>query len=330
MLRPGGRKKKRVIAYVESYDDIFFWRSVLSDFESETLEFCVMLPSRDSLNRGKKQAMMNQLGPQLGRCMIACVDADFDYLMQGKTPFSHDMLVNPYIIHTFVYAIENYQCYAPSLHQVCVMSTLNDRRIFDFEAYLKAYSEAIYELFVWAVWLYRRQLYSELPLNNFCNIVSVNHLNIQNPAEAIEEVRHNANRKMAYMQRRHPEARQDFKQLKEELQRLGVQRDNVYLYMQGHHIFENVVMAAIDPVCTQLRREREREIKRLGNGRAQQTNNELASYMHAQCPIDQMLRRNTDFREAEPYQQLCQRIQQFIQTTQNDADSIRCQEALPQ
>ena len=33
-LRPRTHKKK-VVAYVESYDDIFFWRSVLSDFEDE-------------------------------------------------------------------------------------------------------------------------------------------------------------------------------------------------------------------------------------------------------------------------------------------------------
>ena len=36
-LRPGGKKKKRIVAYVESYDDIFFWRSVLSEFENEEL-----------------------------------------------------------------------------------------------------------------------------------------------------------------------------------------------------------------------------------------------------------------------------------------------------
>ena len=52
-LRPKSRKRK-VVVYVESYDDIFFWRNVLSEFEDEQTAFEVMLPSRTNLNRGKK------------------------------------------------------------------------------------------------------------------------------------------------------------------------------------------------------------------------------------------------------------------------------------
>ena len=138
-LRPKNRKRK-IVVYVESYDDIFFWRSVLSEFEDENTAFEVMLPSRTNLNRGKKTALMNKLGESLGGYMIACVDADLDYLLQRHTPSSQRMLDNPYVIHTYAYSIENYQCYAPSLHNVCVMATLNDRDIFNFEEYLRQYS----------------------------------------------------------------------------------------------------------------------------------------------------------------------------------------------
>ena len=132
-LHPKGNQKKKIVAYVESYTDIFFWRSVLDDFKRDDLEFEVMLPSRTDLSRGKKQAMMNTLGKSLGKYMIACVDADYDYMLQGSSPFSKELLDNPFVIHTYTYSIENYQCYAPSLHEVCVMSTLNDRDIFNFE-----------------------------------------------------------------------------------------------------------------------------------------------------------------------------------------------------
>ena len=53
-LRPKSKKKK-VVAYVESYDDIFFWRSVLSDFEDDNTEIEVMLPSRTSLTAARRQ-----------------------------------------------------------------------------------------------------------------------------------------------------------------------------------------------------------------------------------------------------------------------------------
>lgn len=52
--------RRRIVAYVESYDDIFFWRSVLSRFENSERYFEVMLPSRlDHLERGKKAAIMS-------------------------------------------------------------------------------------------------------------------------------------------------------------------------------------------------------------------------------------------------------------------------------
>ena len=44
--------RTRIIAYVESYDDVFFWRSLLSEFEDQHVYFEVMLPSRQTLAKG--------------------------------------------------------------------------------------------------------------------------------------------------------------------------------------------------------------------------------------------------------------------------------------
>lgn len=310
-LRPKSKKKK-VVAYVESYDDIFFWRSVLSDFEDDNTEIEVMLPSRTSLNRGKKTAMMNQLGDALGRYMIACVDADLDYLLQSSTISSERMLSNPYVVHTYVYSIENYFCYAKSLHTVCVMATLNDRSVFNFEEYLRMYSDIVYELFVWLIWLHRHERFNDMPLSSFNNIASVEQLNIQKPLDALERLRRNVNRKLAWLQRHVPEAKGKLTALKEELALLGVDRDSTYLFVQGHHLMDNVVDAAITPVCTMLRREREKEIKRLSNGNAVQMDNELACYSHSQLTPVQMLRRNTMYKDCPMYQRLKEHVARVL------------------
>lgn len=310
-LRPKSKKKK-VVAYVESYDDIFFWRSVLSDFEDDNTEIEVMLPSRTSLNRGKKTAMMNQLGDALGRYMIACVDADLDYLLQSSTISSERMLSNPYVVHTYVYSIENYFCYSKSLHTVCVMATLNDRSVFNFEEYLRMYSDIVYELFVWLIWLHRHERFNDMPLSSFNNIASVEQLNIQKPLDALERLRRNVNRKLAWLQRHVPEAKGKLTALKEELALLGVDRDSTYLFVQGHHLMDNVVDAAITPVCTMLRREREKEIKRLSNGNAVQMDNELACYSHSQLTPVQMLRRNTMYKDCPMYQRLKEHVARVL------------------
>lgn len=91
-------------------------------------------------------------GEPLGRDMIACVDADYDYLMQGRTHQSQRILNSPYVFHTYVYAIENFQCYAPSLHNVCVSVTLNDHRIFDFRDYFQQFSDTIFPLLCGVSW----------------------------------------------------------------------------------------------------------------------------------------------------------------------------------
>ena len=168
--------RRRIVAYVESYDDIYFWRTVLSRFEDETRYFEIMLPSHRKLERGKKSVLMNLLGKKgkdleerLGQDMIACVDADYDYMLQGATPQSKMVIESPYVFHTYVYAIENLQCYAPSLHDTCVAVTLNDHRLFDFEDYLKQYSEALFPLFIWSVWAYRTGRHNCNTDTEYCN-----------------------------------------------------------------------------------------------------------------------------------------------------------------
>ena len=87
----GKKARCKVVAYVESYDDILFWKDVLREVETEAMEFEVMLPSQTSLGRGKKIALSNRLG----HSMIACVDADYDFLMQGATPTSEMVCGSP-------------------------------------------------------------------------------------------------------------------------------------------------------------------------------------------------------------------------------------------
>ena len=304
-LRPKSKKKK-VVAYVESYDVIFFWRSVLSDFEDDNTEIEVMLPSRTSLNRGKKTAMMNQLGDALGRYMIACVDADLDYLLQSSTISSERMLSNPYVVHTYVYSIENYFCYSKSLHTVCVMATLNDHDIFDFSAFLEQYSQLIHRLFLWNVWAYTYGRHNRFPLSDFADVVSIDRFDLSHPEKSLAALRQRCNRRVSQLQRQFPEGRQTFRPLCESVEALGVTPPTTYLFMRGHDLAEHVVGPVMEAVCTRLRREREAEISRLAVHDLQKSN-ELASYQHSCAPWQEMLRKHDFFRRAAQYQHVVER-----------------------
>ena len=309
-LRPD-RERRRVVAYVESYDDVFFWRSVLDEFESDKLTFEVMLPSKTNLGKGKKNVLANQLGNQLGESLIACVDADYDFLMQGQTPLSKEIIENPFVFHTYVYAIENYQCYSRGLHEVCVMATLNDKEIVNLEAFMEEFSTIVWPLFVWNVWVYRYDCYSRFTLMDFAGLITLSNINPYHPERSLEQLRRTVNRKIAWMQQHYPQGKKTYKPLREELLALGLKPEDTYLYIQGHAVFENVVLPLLTPICTQLRKEREAEIRR-NAVHSQQRQNELSCYQHRQSPIDQMLRKSTKFRLSEPYQRLREDLRKFI------------------
>ena len=311
-LRPKNAARK-VVAYVESYDDVFFWRSVLQDFETEHIKFEVMLPSRYSLCKGKKAALMNKLGPRLGDYMIACVDADYDYLMQGATPISQTLLSSPFILHTYAYAIENYQCYAPALHTACVMSTLNDRDIISLEAFMEEYSKIIWPLFVWSIWAHKNGQASNYSITAFGQTVTFHDINPYHPENALEHLRDRVNRQIGWLQRKYPKAKESYLKLRQSLQEeLGIRPAETYLYIQGHALMEGVVLPLLNPICNMLRREREKEISQLAL-HGQQKQNELSGYRHSQSAIDLMLRKSVDFKQSAPYQLLTADIERLVE-----------------
>ena len=311
-LRPKDTPRK-VVAYVESYDDVFFWRSVLQDFETKQLKFEVMLPSRRTLSKGKKAALMNRLGPSLGDYMIACVDADYDYLMQGATEVSRTLLSSPYILHTYAYAIENYQCYAPALHTACVMSTLNDRDIISLEAFIEQYSLTVWPLFVWSIWLHRYGHANTYTITDFAQTVTFHDINPWHPENALEHLRDLVNKKVAWLQRRFPKAKDSYLKLRKDMQEvLGIRPADTYLYIQGHALMDGVVLPLLTPVCNILRKEREKEISQLAL-HSQQKQNELSSYRHSQSSIDLMLRKSTAFKDSAPYKKLREDIERLTE-----------------
>lgn len=304
--------RRRIVAYVESYDDVFFWRTVLSRFETGERYFEVLLPSAKTLERGKKSAIMRVLEERVGRDMIACVDADYDYLMQQATEASRKMIGNPYVFHTFAYSIENLQCYAPSLHEVCVAVTLNDHRLIDIAEFMRQYSTAVFPLFVWSIWHYRNSIYNEFSITDFNHVIDMGRFNLRNPYATIANVRRKVGKRIAMLQRRHPEAKESYLRLKSELtDALGVTPGETYLYIQGHHLFDKVVMPVMDKVCSQLIREREMEIRRQAVHNTQMRN-ELSCYSRSTQDIEQMLKKNVAYVTSDPFQRILKSVEAFL------------------
>ncbi|MBQ2179878.1 MAG: DUF4435 domain-containing protein [Prevotella sp.] len=306
------KARHRIVAYVESYDDIYFWRTVLGEFENDKRYFEVMLPSKVNLTRGKKSVLMNFLeGEPLGKDMIACVDADYDYLLQRRTRQSAMVLDSPYVFHTYVYAIENFQCYAPSLHNVCVSVTLNDHRIFDFRTYFQLYSEVLFPLFVWSIMLYRNGNYPRFSISDFNRISDPGGFNMHHPEPSISNVRRKVRTKINDLQRQFPDAKEEYLATKADLLALGVTPQTTYLYIQGHHLFDTVVSPILSKVCNVLRQERQNEIYHAAAHKTQK-HNEMTCYENSLQDIKVMLKKNSGYMASEQFRRIQDDIRQYL------------------
>ena len=250
-------------------------------------------------------------GGKTGRDMIACVDADYDYLIQGNSPASRAILDNPYVFHTYAYAIENMQCYAPSLHEVCVAVTLNDYAVFDFEAYMKAFSNAIFPLFVWSIWFYRTPHYSEFTITEFLRCIAISNFSLDNPMKSLAALRQKVGKKVNALQRSHPNAKESYMNVKEDIKRLGVTPDTTYMYIQGHHLFDSVVTPIMKQVCNRLVRDRQNEISRQ-SVHNMQCRNELACYTSSVGEVEFMLKKNVGYLQSEQCQSIIADLQRYL------------------
>ena len=305
--------RRRIVVYVESYDDVFFWRSVLGRYEDDKLTFDIMLPSRNlHLDRGKKAAISNML-KGVGRDMIACVDADYDYILQGATEMSRQMLENPYIFHTYAYAIENFQCYAKGLHETCVMVTLNDHRIFNFERFLQSYSQTIWPLFVWhVVFLQRRKMTMHFDMCEFNKVVVLPSVHIQNPKWAIEYLSKKVRAKMFQMERRFPKLKDALPETERMLRDLGINDNNTYLYIQGHHLFDLVVSPVVQTVCDILRNEQENDIRDRAV-HSEQARTEIACYENSLGKVKMMMKKNTYYQFSPEFQKILADVERYLE-----------------
>ena len=307
------KARRRIVVYVESYDDVFFWRSVLGRYEDDKLTFDIMLPSRNlHLDRGKKAAISNML-KGVGRDMIACVDADYDYILQGATEMSRQMLENPYIFHTYAYAIENFQCYAKGLHETCVMVTLNDHRIFNFERFLLSYSQTIWPLFVWhVVFLQRRKMTMHFDMCEFNKVVVLPSVHIQNPKWAIEYLSKKVRAKMFQLERRFPKLKDALPETERMLRDLGINDNNTYLYIQGHHLFDLVVSPVVQAVCDILRNEQENDIRDRAV-HSEQARTEIACYENSLGKVKMMMKKNTYYQFSPEFQKILADVERYLE-----------------
>jgi hypothetical protein len=307
-----------VLVYVESDEDIAFWRSILNQFEVQGICFDVQLPSRTGLEKGKKVALersQDLLSIPVGTHLIICVDSDYDFLLQDRTETSRKINNSDFIFQTYAYSIENLQCYSGSLQTICSQATKNDNRIIDFEELTKLYSKIICDLFIWSVCFSFKHDTTSFPLHEFCETIKVTGKAdvTENFATALSELKTRVDEKIKVLQNNFPDEIINVEVLKVGLSNLGVTEDNIYLFAQGHTIKDNVILIFLNPIFRQLKDEKFQQIKLSARTRVE-LKNQINHYKKQIIPVESVLYSNTEFKSCFLYQKIYDDLEKYVQT----------------
>lgn len=310
-LLPKG-SAQRVLVYVESHDDISFWRGILSPFERKGINFDIQLPSQNTLRKGKTAVL--EFADRVGRNLILCVDSDYDYLLQGNSDISELINKNQYIFQTYAYSIENLKCYSESLHLILSQSSKNDTKIIDLNVSMQLYSSIVYKLFLWSVHFSLKQDTISFTLTEFCDTIKIlDKVQVSDKlASAFKGLNDRVAIKLSELERNHPNDVNEIELLAEKLEQLGVLPTNTYLFIQGHTIKDNVVLMFLDPIFRHLKAEKENEIKANAKHNEELVN-QLNLYRNQIVPIDLSIENNTEFKNCHLYLKIESDISKYVE-----------------
>ena len=306
--------KRLVKVYVEGYEDVAFWRCIFDHFRNPYLRFEISVPTRPDLPKGKKVLM--SMIPTSSEEKLLCVDSDFDYLFGERTEQSRTVNNSRYMFHTYAYATENFLCYAPSLHNVCVKATKNDTRIFDFVKFMEEYSLIIYPVFLWYAYSAQMGTESIFTLNDFRSTVRLGYLDIkENGRSTLEWLRGNVSSRLRALERNYPQMQQPVEEFGRYLRdSKDVVPEQTYLYMHGHTLMDNVVMVLLTDVCDHLRKLSQARISS-SSKEGIALRDEMSNYNNSLRSIRDVLLDNENYTSCPLYKRLSLDIEHYLQHT---------------
>ncbi len=233
----------RIFVYVESDEDISFWRTVLHEHETDVLEFEIQTLSQ----KGKTKAIEKAhdiTGLQVGQYLIACVDSDYDYLLPANSAQATLLNSSPFLFQTYSYSFENLQCFSESLHAVCVQATKHDRKVVNFNELLKKYAAIVYDLLIWNLYFRSQNDHQTFTLTQLCDIVRLtDKVDVSDKyANALANLKTRVDAKITLLEEEHVLAINGKQQLSKDLDQKGLDHETAYMFIQGHTLKDNVVL----------------------------------------------------------------------------------------
>ena len=150
-------------------------------------------------------------------------------------------------------------------------------------------------------------------LTDFLRVIETGAFSMNNADQSIQQVRRKVDSKCKQLRSKNPDSRQSWLQVEQDLMRLGASPKTTYLYIQGHHLFDKVVVPMMTKICDKLIRQRQSEIARQSQ-HGTQRRNELSCYTNSIEDVIPMLKKNMGYILSEPYKRITADIKTFMES----------------
>lgn len=216
--------------HLEDKDDETFWNSMLQNGHPGKYYFVTHSRSPKGFDtQGCEQCLKYR--PYLNKRFFICIDSDMRYLLQEEGIDAAN-----YVCQTYTYSWENHYCEASDLQRRFVKACHDKAATFDFQQFLTALSEVLYEPLLLLLYCLRNDI-SDFNMRMFSACVPNQCRRVEladNGRMLIERIAKNFE----------PHLNSSFAKLvdldaeKEYCQNLDVNEQNAYLCVRGHNIFD--------------------------------------------------------------------------------------------
>ena len=180
------------------------------------------------------------------------IDSDYRYLNQQT-----DVDAQHFILQTYTYSFENHFCFGENANQAEVECCGEIK--FDFVAFLKEYSRIVYPLLVWQLYLQgvSPEAFPQRVFHRLLTLPIGARATENNGASLLQILKERVRKLETHFRKQYPEADPTWYEAR--CQDLGVHRDNCYLYVRGHQLYD--LLTCIGKRLRQERKQKEPEIK---------------------------------------------------------------------
>lgn len=267
----------KVYVYVEDDSDKSFWRDFFTKFEERFVFVISVYHKGDNYYFGKDLLIKDVYDGKLiaSKHSLICVDSDLDYIIDNYHKYTTFLRLNPYIIDTVWYAVENVKCNPENVKDYLYKITMLENIGVDVDKQLSIVSELFHGLYL--ICLYSIQNNDDYYcLNKFRKDLSLLSFEVDGSIKETskQKIRKIIKSHSAYIDKN----KESINIIESSLKIKGYDKTSYLSLIRGHDLVEKVIVPYLTTIGIYLRNEYKKKICKGFNNL--QKNNFINKYHH--------------------------------------------------